>query len=116
MRMDVLYGRAAFLPAGDGMTASGAAPRGPNWLERLTAPIKLGVADIAPTLAKLGASLTVSAAGQKAAESLGAQLLASHFRYQATARAATGAASSVLAQWQRQAALQVRRPAAFSSP
>lgn len=96
-----------FIASGDGMGSSMPPPRRPRWYERLAAPLKFGLEDLAPTFAKLGSAVTVSAAGRKAAEQLGAQLVASHFRYQATAKVATGAAQSVLGQWQRQAALQV---------
>ena len=78
--------------------------RSGSWAERLLAPIKFGVKELLPTAVRLGGAMTVSAAGRKAVQHLGMKLAAGQIRYQAAAKAATG----TMANWCKQASLEVR--------
>lgn len=46
----------------------------------MTAPIRFGVQELVPTAVKFGSAVTVTVAGQRAAQQLAAQLVASHMR------------------------------------
>ncbi len=65
----------------------------PNWADRLLAPIRVGVQEILPGALKLGSAVTVSAVGRRAAESLAAQVMQQHIRWQGAAAAAAAAAA-----------------------
>ncbi|EFJ44503.1 hypothetical protein VOLCADRAFT_95192 [Volvox carteri f. nagariensis] len=101
-------------PAGSttsGAAAAAAAASNPNWTERLTAPFRLGLKDLAPTLLNLAGVVTVTKVGQQATQQLAANLLCSHVKYQAALRAATAgvgglAAKGAMAGWGKQAMLE----------
>ncbi|KAF5833779.1 hypothetical protein DUNSADRAFT_9803 [Dunaliella salina] len=79
---------------GDGMSTSSRKPqRGGHWTERVMAPFRFGFKELAPTLAKLGSAITITAVGKGAAQQLAAQLVSSHLKYQAALRASTAVAS-----------------------
>ena len=77
--------------------------RSGTWAERLLAPIKFGIKELVPTVVRLGGAMTVSAAGRRVMADLGFKLAAGQMRYQAAAKAATGA----VANWGKHAVLEV---------
>lgn len=92
---------------GDGMTSTPRSSSGKrNWTERLTAPLKFGFNEVMETIAKVGGVVTVSAAGQRAAAQLGAQVVSHQMRYQLALQTAAMGAKGGLAVWQKQALLQ----------
>jgi len=98
-------------PGGDTRKASSSAY---GWTERLTAPLRFGLADLLPSMAKLGSAATVSAVGGSAIQRLASQLVSQHIAYHAAAAAATqlstrGAASAVVALQQRAALMAAQR-------
>ncbi|GAX85643.1 hypothetical protein CEUSTIGMA_g13058.t1 [Chlamydomonas eustigma] len=95
---------AAFMAEGDGMSST--KPKGSNWSERLSAPFKFGMKELVPTLVKFGSALTVTAAGQRAIQQLGLQLIKKQLKYQVTAKAVTEMAKGAVATWSRQAVLE----------
>jgi len=95
---------------GDGMsTSSRKSQRGGHWTERVMAPFRFGFKELAPTLAKLGSAMTITAVGRGTAQQLAAQLVSSHLKYQAALRASTAVASQsgsgMIAGWGKRAVL-----------
>ncbi|KAG2487608.1 hypothetical protein HYH03_013747 [Edaphochlamys debaryana] len=105
---------AAAAASGAAAAAANASGGGQNWTERLTAPFRLGLKDLAPTLLNFAGVVTVTKVGQQAAQQLASNLVCSHVRYQAALRAATAASSGglglaakgAMAGWGKQALLE----------
>ncbi|GIL88906.1 hypothetical protein Vretimale_16868 [Volvox reticuliferus] len=97
-----------------GSSSERSASAAPNWTERLTAPLRLGLKDLAPTLLNLAGVVTVTKVGQQATQQLAANLLCSHVKYQAALRSVTSgvgagmglAAKGAMAGWCKQAMLE----------
>ena len=82
--------------------------RGARILNRLVAPLKLGGAELLPTLVKLGSAVSLSGMRRSALQQLGKNLLVQSARYEAALGAlCQGGARGMAATFERRMAVQV---------